>query len=90
MKNKDFKLQEFLVDIRSDAIELSGYDKPDFGKFIYKPSGTVASGKNWPGLYDAQGTMYAVYDFLENQCGVIWMEPSNCGTFIPIGGGSTG
>lgn len=83
VKNKDFKLQEFLVDVRSDAIELVGYDKPDFGKFIYKPSETVASGKNWPGLYDAQGTMYAVYDFLENQCGVIWMEPSNCGTLIP-------
>jgi hypothetical protein len=36
-----------------------------------------------PGLYDAQGTCYAVYDFLERFCGVRWYGPAALTQFIP-------
>ena len=30
----------------------------------------------WPGIWDDQGTMYAVYDFLERLCNVRWFTPT--------------
>lgn len=38
------------------------------------------TGANWPWMYDEQGPMYAVYDFLERECGVVWANPSDYGT----------
>lgn len=36
-----------------------------------------------PGVYDDQGTCYAVYDFLERFCSVRWYGPNETGVFIP-------
>ena len=36
-----------------------------------------------PGAYDAQGTCYAVYDFLERHCGVRWFAPGDIGRVCP-------
>lgn len=36
-----------------------------------------------PGLYDLQGTCYAVYDFLERFCGVRWYGPALINQVIP-------
>jgi hypothetical protein len=36
-----------------------------------------------PGAYDAQGTCYAVYDFLERHCGVRWFAPGEIGRVCP-------
>ena len=36
-----------------------------------------------PGLYDPQGTCYAVYDFLERFCGVRWYGPSAVNQTVP-------
>ncbi|NDC63565.1 MAG: DUF4838 domain-containing protein [Planctomycetia bacterium] len=36
-----------------------------------------------PGGYVAQGSCYAVYDFLERHCGVRWYAPGDDGTIIP-------
>ena len=36
-----------------------------------------------PGLYDAQATAYAVYDFLEEYCGVCWFNPTATGSVYP-------
>ncbi len=80
-KNKDFKFQQYLVDVNPAFIELIGYDKKDYGKFHYKTTEDGVSVRNLPSPYDAQGTLYAVYDFLENDCGVTWIDPSRYGTF---------
>ena len=80
----DFKMQEWTVDASEKRIVLAGRDKEDKGKFTLEydtPDGV--RGKNWPGFYDEQGTMYAVYDFLENDCGVIWADAEDDGTVIP-------
>ncbi|MBM3214384.1 DUF4838 domain-containing protein [Candidatus Poribacteria bacterium] len=36
-----------------------------------------------PGLFDDQGTAYAVYDFLERFCGVRWYGPSTLNVVVP-------
>ncbi len=36
-----------------------------------------------PGLYDDQGTCYAVYDFLERFCGVRWYGPTELNIILP-------
>ena len=36
-----------------------------------------------PGVFDDQGTCYAVYDFLERFCGVRWYGPSDLTSVIP-------
>ena len=36
-----------------------------------------------PGVYDDQGTCYAVYDFLERFCNVRWYGPNDTGILIP-------
>lgn len=67
---KTFAPQEFLVDIGADTIELAGLDKQDFARGM-------------PNVFDAQGTMYAVYDFLENSLGVVWADATDYGTLLP-------
>lgn len=37
-----------------------------------------------PGVYDDQGTSYAVYDFLERYCGVRWYGASETAIIIPL------
>lgn len=69
-KRADFKPQEYVVDVRDDAIELVGSDR-------------TYPGTGMPGLYDRQGTLYAVYAFLERDCGVRWLNPTDYGTFLP-------
>ena len=83
VNREDFKPQEFLVDIRPDAIVLAGRDKADKGRFVYENDGTNVTLRGQPGFYDEQGTMYAVYDFLEKECGVVWADLSDSGTVLP-------
>ena len=81
-----FAGQKFRVDVRPDAIELVGLDKEDKGKFAFElddGGAVVGVPSNWPGVYDRQGTMYAVYEFLARFCGVVWSEPSDAGTYLP-------
>ena len=65
-----FREQESLVDVSSEAIELIGIDKVD-------------SGSGFPALDDAQGSAYAVWDFLETDLGVRWIDATDFGTIIP-------
>ncbi len=37
-----------------------------------------------PDLFDPNGTLYAVYDFLERYCGVRWYAPGEIGTVLPV------
>ena len=76
--------QQYVVDVRADAIELVGRDMQDFTKVkgVYEQDGMVRAG-GLPGLFDEQGSMYAVYEFLEKQVGVIWADAYDTGTLCP-------
>ena len=83
-EKETFENQQFKVKIAKDFIELVGRDARDYGKFRYCPCEVHGlEGENWPGLYEEQGSMYAVYDFLETLCGVRWCDDSDYGTYIP-------
>lgn len=85
-KKSMFAPQEFLVDIGEKAIELVGLDRDDRNlrsyRYVYDAEkGLALSGA--PGMYDDQGTLYAVYDFLEKTLGVVWADAPDCGTVVP-------
>lgn len=78
------KPQEYTLAFQNNAIILAGKDKEDFRTVRIRYSGVnSASLQNIPGLYEEQGTMYAVYDFLRDYCGVQWLDPTDSGTVIP-------
>ena len=79
----DYAFQEWGVDIAADRIELVGFDREDKGKMTFSiTEKDGVTGSNWPWMYDEQGTMYAVYDFLEKECGAVWANPSDYGTAL--------
>lgn len=82
-KRDDFASQEFAVKAYPGRIELVGRDRKDKGKFIFKIAKDGVHLKNAPGFYDEQGTMYAVYDFLEKECRAVWADTSDLGTVLP-------
>ena len=80
-QKKDYAFQEWAVDIGTDRIELLGFDREDKGRMTFSiTEKDGVTGSNWPWLFDEQGTMYAVYDFLEKECGAVWANPSDFGT----------
>ncbi len=54
----------------------------DYWKAVGIPERSVGE-IELPGLYDPQGTCYAVYDFLERCCGVRWYGPAAINQVIP-------
>ena len=87
-KKADFGPQQFLVEVRADATELVGFDKDDkpdakkMPRVAYDPEkGMVCAG--FPDMYDEQGTMYAVYEFLGAKLGVRWVDDTDGGERIP-------
>ena len=83
LAREDFKPQEFTVKAQPGRIVLAGRDKVDKGEFTLQIAADGVTLKNPPGFYDEQGTMYAVYDFLERECGVIWADSTDVGTVLP-------
>jgi hypothetical protein len=82
LDNSKFNDQEYLVKVAPESIILIGRDKDDYGKFEYDLEASREC-RDWPSVWDQQGTMYAVYDFLEKCCGVKWLAPYESGTVIP-------
>jgi hypothetical protein len=78
-----WKKQEYLVRFTPEALVLAGRDKDDRGAVQYDPTPNQQGLDTWPGIWDEQGTMYAVYDFLERFCNVRWFNPTECGTDCP-------
>lgn len=84
LKNADFKGQEYLVSFRPGLLVLMGRDKQDTGLVKYhEQHDDVFAFSTWPRFFDEQGTMVAVYDFLERSCGVRWLNPTEDGTVCP-------
>ena len=83
-RKADYAFQEYVVSIGEDAIELAGFDrekKANCSLVITPEKGVRMAGA--PDMYEPQGSMYAVYEFLEKDCGVRWIDPSECGTAVP-------
>lgn len=80
LTSASFGEQEYLIRFLPDTLILMGRDKPDTGKINY------LGANGWSGLtglFDEQGTAYAVYDFLERYCGVRWYAPTEAGMVYP-------
>ncbi|MDD5705035.1 MAG: DUF4838 domain-containing protein, partial [Kiritimatiellae bacterium] len=78
-------LQEYAVRAEKDALVLVGKDAADFTVVKLDPGALGDGGKNanWPGWWQERGTLHAVYDFLQDACGVRWFNPTDEGALIP-------
>jgi hypothetical protein len=81
--DRDFGAQEYLVRCFPDTLVLMGRDHEDRGVVTYEAIPAPEAVATWPGIWDEQGTLYAVYDFLERSCGVRWFNPTEAGTILP-------
>lgn len=79
LKSSDFEWETSLVKFAGNNIYLIGCDSADYGKVDYENHLT------YPRYYfNTRGSLYAAYDFLENQCGVRFYGPwTNATTFKP-------
>ena len=83
LKSDRLYSQEYLVRFLPDTLVLLGRDKDDRGAVTYEPTPDAAALATWPSIWDEQGTMYAVYDFLERYCSVRWLNPTETGMDCP-------
>ena len=60
-----FSPEEYLVEITREGITLAGLDDPDYGRVDYSNPRTYPSCS-----YTRKATTYAVYEFLEQACGM--------------------
>lgn len=82
LRNDMFAPQESLIRITDKEIILIGRDDLDFGPISYEKNGA------WPGFnisapFYRLGALYAVYDFLEQFCGVRWYMVTDLGRVVP-------
>ena len=76
--------QEYVMKHIGNSIFLVGYDKTGTTPLVLaKDADGLLKRGALPGWYDEQGTLYAVYDFLERVCGVRWLAPGELGTVCP-------
>ncbi|HPM80156.1 MAG TPA: DUF4838 domain-containing protein [Candidatus Anammoximicrobium sp.] len=75
--------QEYIIRFGPEALVLVGRDKDDHGTVQYHQTPNQQAIDTWPGIWDEQGTMYAVYDFLERHCNVRWFTATEFGTDCP-------
>jgi hypothetical protein len=78
-----YGIQEYEVRVLPRAILLAGRDKEDRGRVAYDHLKDPKAVDSWPDFWDEQGTVHAVYDFLERFCGVRWLNPTATGTVCP-------
>jgi hypothetical protein len=74
---------EYLIRFTSKAVVLVGRDKDDRGSVHYDPTPNPQALDTWPGLWDEQGTLYAVYDFLDCYSNVRSFTRTEFGTDCP-------
>ena len=83
IKPEQLDKQEYLIRFTPEALVLVGRDKDDRGSVQYDQTPSQQAFDTWPGIWDEQGTMYAVYDFLQRCCNVRWFTPTEFGTDCP-------
>jgi hypothetical protein len=79
-----FKSQEYAVKFVADGIILAGKDAKNYETVTYDAAKSAYSGL--PGYWEEQGTLHAAYDFLEQFCGVRWLNQTDFGMKIPKSG----
>ncbi|MBM4031343.1 MAG: hypothetical protein FJ291_06100 [Planctomycetes bacterium] len=82
LKGDDLRPQEYVIRFLPRTLVLMGRDKPERGTVKYDEDDPLRF-QSWPDLFDEQGTLYAVYDFLERHCDVRWFAPHELGTVCP-------
>jgi len=82
LTNNDFAPQESLIRITDKYIILIGRDDPDYGATTYDKNGTWRGFNHWKPFYRL-GSLYAVYDFLEELCGIRWYMVTDLGRVVP-------
>jgi len=85
LKSADFSVEQYLVRVDAKRVVLIGLDGDDRGKVVYRyyPRHAKAQAYHyttWPGYWDRKATLWAAYDFLENSCGVRWLNSAEFGT----------
>ncbi len=84
LKSSELSSQEYMVKMVSPStLVLMGNDKEDKGKLIYDYISDPNAVSTWPSIYSEIGTLNAVHDFLRNDCGVHWLNPTDVGTIVP-------
>lgn len=80
-KSDDFAPQEYLVGFRDNAILLIGRDASleDTATLRDRRKVTYGDLYTYPATLEANGSLYAVYDFLERHCGVRWYQATDLG-----------
>jgi len=86
----EFAPQEYLIAFRPGTVILIGRDwrgtaanPAGFGRPLCCGDERSVGEMELPGVYDEQGTCYAVYDFLERFCGVRWYGAPENAIIIP-------
>lgn len=79
VKYADFKVDERLLKGVGGDIYFVGGEPASFDSAMAKNPRHVKAGKG----FGCGGTLYAVYDFLENEMGVRWIWPGESGEIIP-------
>jgi hypothetical protein len=82
LSRDSLKPQEYAIRFLPGEIILVGRDADDRGEVKYDGE-NLAACDGLPTFWDEQGTLYAVYDFLERFCGVRWLNPTDFGTVCP-------
>ena len=89
VENAGFAEDEYLVETRGETLILMGRDELEYGPLSYEQNG------HWPGfnpdacnpvhrdIYKHHSSLWAVYDFLEKQCGVRWYMMTELGEVVP-------
>ena len=86
LSDKDFAPQEYLIRNYGNLLVLMGSDEQEFGVIDYEGNGL------WPEFdvrnrrkeaFKKIGSLYAVDEFLQRQCGVRWYFPGDMGEVCP-------
>lgn len=76
-----FQPQEYAVKFTDRTIFIVGRDAPLTDPVVYDAEAGRFTGL--PGFWEEQGTLHAAYEFLEQFCGVRWLNPTSLGTVVP-------
>ena len=75
------EFQEHLIQFKDQSLVLLGRDKEVRHSVGYPVD---LANVPLPGWFDERGTLNAVYDLLEQYCGVRWYHPTDVGTVLPV------
>ena len=83
LKSSDFGSQAYMIKmVNPSTLVLMGKDASDKGLLVYDYLSNPHAVNTWPSVYSEIGTLNAVDDFLRDDCGVRWLNPTDVGTIV--------